>query len=207
MSFCNMFRNYQVKSHIKIVLIGDGATGKTSYFDRISNGDDINYRFNRRYNASKGCSVSQLTFDIDDNEITVHLFDTAGQEKFGKLRDSYLIGADGVILMYDITNRDTKRNVLSKWIPDLKNILRNTKERNYVPVIVVGNKNDKAHINGDSTKDEFKIRNSTLNGAYSKYGKIDHINISVKANDNIVEPLRWLIKNILFIKGEVSIKR
>jgi GTP-binding nuclear protein Ran len=125
------------KTNIKIALIGDGATGKTSYFERLVSGHLENYKFKKSYNATHSCNICQIEYSIGKHKIKIHLFDTAGQEKFGTLRDSYLFGVDGVILMYDLTQRDTKQNVVNKWLPEIKRILKTSKTKQYVPVIVI----------------------------------------------------------------------
>lgn len=193
------------QSLIKIALIGDGSTGKTSYFERILSGDNSDYKFNKHYDATKGCNICQIEFIIGKYPITVHLFDTAGQEKFGALRDSYLVGIDGVILMYDITDRTTKQNALTKWIPEVKNILIASRTNKYVPIMVVGNKSDKIDSIDTMTT---HLRISTLLGCYeSKFGEIDHCYISVKADENLMKPINWLLKYILSYYFNINVKK
>ncbi len=130
------------KTSIKIALIGDGGTGKTSYFNRVTMGDHPEYKFSKVYDATRGCNICQIEYMIGKYTITLHLFDTAGQEKYGTLRDSYLMGVDGIILMYDLGEKITKQNVLSKWIPDVKRVLTSSGNKVSVPIAVIGNKND-----------------------------------------------------------------
>lgn len=197
------------KQNIKIVIIGDGATGKTSYFERVSKINNICYKFSKYYNATQGCNICQIGFEVangnkNTNEITVHLFDTAGQEKFGLLRDSYIIGCDGVILMYDCTQEETKTNVLKKWIPEIKKILLSTKTKKYVPIIIVGNKIDK---NANNNINFYFDKNTLKNNYGPSYGTISHCLISVKSNDNLLEPLNWLLKIIIGPYSHVNITK
>jgi small GTP-binding protein len=197
-SIYESFRGAPSKKSLKIAIVGDGAVGKSCYFDRLAHGHNDEYRFSRNYNATIGCDVCQLVFKIGRHEVTVHLFDTAGQEKFGKLRDSYIMGADGVICMYDLTQRETKTNVMSKWIPDIMKTLDNSNCKNYVPVIVVGNKHDKVAALTSAQHDLLKIRSSALSGCYkSRYGSIAQCMMSVKADENLMNPINWLLQNIL----------
>lgn len=209
MSFYDSICGQPSKTHLKFVLLGDGATGKTSYFNRMCDGDDPDYTFEKKYIASQGCSVAQIGFNVGRHEITVHLFDTAGQEKFGQLRDSYLMGADGIILMYDITNKDTKRNVLSKWIPDITRVLKKTNEKKYIPIMVVGNKNDRSSKVKLEPYEMLGIRKSALVGAYASkhYGEIDHCIVSVKADENLMEPVSWLLKTSLSYYFPITVTR
>ena len=206
-SFLDLFHSPPKQKFIKIALIGDGSVGKTSYFERILFGDTDDYKFNKYYDATKGCNVCQIDYMIGQHTITVHLFDTAGQEKFGTLRDSYLIGVDGVIVMYDITNKATKQNVLTKWIPDIKRVLSASKCQKYVPIAVVGNKCDKMD-NADADVHVSSLRAATLNGYYgSNFGQIDHYYVSVKADENLMKPINWLLKNILSYYLNVNAKK
>lgn len=225
------FRCAPSKTSIKIVLLGDGATGKTSYFNRITSGDMDDYKFEKTYDATRGCNICQLEYTIGKYTVTVHLFDTAGQEKFGALRDSYLMGADGIILMYDL-DKDamaTKRNVLTKWLPEIKRVLNDSAVRSRIPIAIVGNKNDVINIAAlrcndphrpeliDITDEEMitntvGIRTSTLKGIYNsndnyKYGAIEHFYISVKADDNLIKPINWLLECILEYYLSVDVKR
>jgi small GTP-binding protein len=209
------FRFPPSKTSIKIVLIGDGATGKTSYFNRLIGSDNPDYKFNKVYDATRGCNICQIEYKIGKYPITIHLFDTAGQEKFGLLRDSYMSGADAIILMYDLSEPITKQNVLTKWIPEVKRLLTASRCTQYIPIAVIGNKNDKLINRNPISKDQIGgktfrshdsddiysipgIRKSTLLGAYeSKFGHIEHFYISVKADENLIKPINWLLRNVL----------
>jgi small GTP-binding protein len=209
------FRFAPNKSSIKIVLIGDGGTGKTSYFTRILSGDSDDYKFNKTYDATRGCNICQMDMTIGRYVVTLHIFDTAGQEKFGALRDSYLMGADGVILMYDLTAQDSIKNVLSKWLPEIKRIISKS-QSGTIPVAVVGNKNDRIDVDAIRCNDPkgrdlnfvsdsqmltntIGIRTATLRGTYeaNNYGPIEHFYISVKADENLINPINWLLTKIL----------
>lgn len=230
--FSNIFESFRCapsKKSIKIVLLGDGAIGKTSYFNRISSGDTDEYKFNKTYDATRGCNICQIEYTIGKYSITIHLFDTAGQEKFGALRDSYLMGADGIILMYDLTEITTKQNILTKWIPDIKRVLNDASVKTHIPVAIVGNKNDRIDITSLKCNDHERpelndltdehmltntlgIRSSTLKSAYNSQGTykgntIEHFYISVKADENLLTPINWLLENILEYYIPVDAKR
>jgi len=203
-------RRSPFKSSIKIALIGDGGTGKTSYFNRIASGNHPDYKFSKVYDATRGCNICQIEYTIGRYPITLHIFDTAGQEKFGALRDSYLMGADGIILMYDLTEKITKQNVLAKWIPEVKKILKNSGTKSFIPIAVVGNKNDR--IEEYDLKNAYDlpgIRLTTLTGAYSSSscGQIEHFIISVKSDTNLMSPINWLLKTVLAYIMPVNAKR
>jgi small GTP-binding protein len=74
---------------------------------------------------------------IDNNVVTVQLWDTAGQERFKSLIRNYYVNADGIILLYDVTNQSSFENV-SRW---MKDIYDNTQSKKIV-IYLIGNKID-----------------------------------------------------------------
>ena len=63
----------------QVVLIGDGGTGKTSFFSRVTCPDKTEYRFNREYKATHGFDLKEVIVPTDHGEIGMHVWDTAGQ--------------------------------------------------------------------------------------------------------------------------------
>ena len=180
------------KTHLKFTLIGDGATGKSSFFERMSDGASQGYKFKKKYDATIGCDVCQLEFTSNSKKIIIHLFDTAGQEKFGELRDSYILGSDGILIMYDISNMDTKHSV-TRWINNIKRISDENNIKN-IPIVVCGNKLDLKNKSGP--RELFEFRDSVLEGMYNTHGNIKAELISVKANKNLMNPIYYLIKQV-----------
>lgn len=70
----------------KCVLVGDGGTGKTTFVKRHMTGE-----FEKKYVATLGVEVHPLVFHTNRGKIRFNVWDTAGQEKFGGLRDGYYI--------------------------------------------------------------------------------------------------------------------
>ena len=100
----------------KLVLVGDGGVGKTTFVKRHQTGE-----FEKKYIPTLGVQVSQLSFHTTHGIITFNVWDTAGQERFGGLRDGYYLEADCAIIMFDVTSPATYRNV-STWHRDLKRV-------------------------------------------------------------------------------------
>ena len=161
---------------LKIALLGDSSTGKSSLFHRIASYKDSNYRFNKNYEATSTFNLKKIKFDTNHGEIKVHLWDTAGQEDKEDLRQCYIYGSDAVIILYDITEKKTIKNV-KKWLNDIMDSCGN------IPVIVVGNKIDKA--NDIPSLQEVKLRDARLYEMY-KSKRIKNNLISVKANIALV---------------------
>ena len=68
----------------KCVLIGSGGVGKTAFVQMLSNGNH-----EKRYVATRGVDVQQLKLNTTEGPVTFNIWDCAGQEKFGGLRDGY----------------------------------------------------------------------------------------------------------------------
>ncbi|KAH9261018.1 hypothetical protein BASA81_000722 [Batrachochytrium salamandrivorans] len=121
----------------KIVLIGDAGVGKSSLLLRFT--DD---RFEDGHLSTIGVDLRVKFVDIDKptpKRIKVTVWDTAGQERFRTLTASYFHKVQGLILVYDVTRRETFDN-LEMWNQEID---VNT-DGSPVVRILVGNKVDEA---------------------------------------------------------------
>ncbi len=87
------------------------------------------------FKATLGVEVHPLAFTTNLGPITFNVWDTAGQEKFGGLRDGYYIQGQCAIIMFDVTSRITYKNVPT-WHKDLVRVCEN------IPIVLCGNKVD-----------------------------------------------------------------
>ena len=87
------------------------------------------------YPATLGVEVHPLVFYTNRGAIQFNCWDTAGQEKFGGLREGYYIQSQCAIIMFDVTSRATYNNV-SSWHGDLVRVCEN------IPIVLCGNKVD-----------------------------------------------------------------
>merc|ERR1712154_604897 len=94
----------------KLVLIGDATVGKTSLLLRFA--DDC---FEDNYISTIGVDFRFRTLTIDGELVKLQIWDTAGQERFRTITSAYYRGADGIILIYDITNPSTFSHV-QDWL-------------------------------------------------------------------------------------------
>ncbi|XP_077995620.1 GTP-binding nuclear protein Ran-like [Glandiceps talaboti] len=162
-----------VAATFKIVVIGDGATGKTTFVTRHRTGE-----FQRKYIATVGAEVHQLTFYTNMGPVGFNVWDTAGQEKFGALRDGYYIGAHCAIIMFDVTSRVTYKNV-PHWHRDLVRVCEN------IPIVLCGNKVD--------VKDR-KVRAKQI--VFHRKKNIQYYDISAKSNYNYEKPFLWCLRKL-----------
>ena len=115
----------------KVLLLGNSNVGKSSLFLRFV--DDI---WNDTFVPTIGVDFKIKTFDIDEKKIKMQIWDTAGQERFKNIIASYYRGAHGILLLYDVTDKDSFKN-LNNWLIEIeKNANKN------VLKILIGNKTD-----------------------------------------------------------------
>ncbi|PGH28766.1 GTP-binding nuclear protein GSP1/Ran [[Emmonsia] crescens] len=158
----------------KLVLVGDGGTGKTTFVKRHVTGE-----FEKKYIATLGVEVHPLNFQTNLGAIQFDVWDTAGQEKFGGLRDGYYINGQCGIIMFDVTSRITYKNVPS-WHRDLVRVCEN------VPIVLCGNKVDVK---------ERKVKAKTI--TFHRKKNLQYYDISAKSNYNFEKPFLWLARKLV----------
>lgn len=123
----------------KIILIGDTNTGKTTICNTLS-GNNLP---NMQYQPTIGVDFNSIMKEVfTDKFIKIHLWDTAGQEKYRSIVNSYYRNTCGMILTYDITDSKTFNN-LEKWLNEVKPY-NNCKHHYRHPILLLGTKKDKA---------------------------------------------------------------
>merc|ERR1711962_26669 len=157
----------------KLVLVGDGGTGKTTFVKRHLTGE-----FEKKYIATLGVEVHPLTFYTNYGQIIFNCWDTAGQEKFGGLRDGYYIQGQCAIIMFDVTSRVTYKNV-PNWHRDLIRVCEG------IPIVLCGNKVDVK---------ERKVKAKTI--TFHRKKNLQYYDISAKSNYNFEKPFLWLARKL-----------
>jgi len=161
----------------KIVFFGDGCTGKSTMYHKIRDLKNEDYTFDKRYKATDEFDFMRVNIKTSIGDITIDLWDTAGQEnRGGKLRDAYLKGADGVLLFYDVSEKKSASNI-PEWLNQVKKVAPG------VPVAVVGNKSDK--LNDLDQCDSVKLRECNLQRDIGHH-LIKNFLISIKNDTHIV---------------------
>eukprot|EP01130_Rhizamoeba_saxonica_P009145 TRINITY_DN3714_c0_g1_i1.p1 TRINITY_DN3714_c0_g1~~TRINITY_DN3714_c0_g1_i1.p1 ORF type:complete len:215 (-),score=69.67 TRINITY_DN3714_c0_g1_i1:97-741(-) len=157
----------------KLLLVGDGGTGKTTFVKRHRTGE-----FEKRYMATMGVEVHPLKFFTNYGEIVFKVWDTAGQEKFGGLRDGYYIQGECAIIMFDVTSRMTYKNV-PNWHRDITRVCDN------IPMVICGNKVD--------IRDR-KVRAKQI--TFHRKKNLQYYEISAKSNYNFEKPFLYLARRL-----------
>ena len=139
---------------IKIITLGNSAVGKSSFILKYTDNS-----FSQEYLSTLGVDYKHKKIKLKNGkDVRVRIFDTAGQERFKSVSLSFIRKADGVILMYDISDLDSFKAV-DNWI---KSIRETGKEK--LPIILVGNKCDLSDnkrkislVEGQDKANEFQI--------------------------------------------------
>ena len=160
----------------KVLLIGDSGVGKSSlllkFTDRV---------FTDHYISTIGVDFKIQTLQLDDKIIKLQLWDTAGQERFRTITTSYYRGAHGIIIVFDITDKESFANIKT-WITEIDRFASDN-----VCKILIGNKSDLEKQREVSIEDAKELAN--------KY-KIDYIEASAKDSTNVQQLFVELTRQI-----------
>lgn len=116
---------------LKILTLGDSAVGKSAILIRYTQD-----RFHSNYLTTVGIDYQSKIIHYKNREIEMQIWDSAGQEKYRAISKQYYKKANGILLLYDVTSRESFQNI-KKWIRDINN---NIVMKPFL--ILVGNKID-----------------------------------------------------------------
>ncbi|CAE8608682.1 unnamed protein product [Polarella glacialis] len=159
----------------KMVLLGDWEVGKTALVRRLLTGE-----FQKLYRPTEGCEMSRLKLATSRGPVVFEVWDTAGLEQLGGLKDGYYVRADCAIVLFDVTNRESFSSV-QRWLQDFRRVA------GQVPVVVAGNKID--------LKDR-AVKAQESAGISRRHG-VQYYDLSVKSRFNLQAPLLWLVRRLL----------
>ena len=171
----------------EVLLLGNSNVGKSSLFLRFV--DDI---WNDTFVPTIGVDFKIKTFDIDEKKIKMQIWDTAGQERFKNIIASYYRGAHGILLIYDVTDKDSFKN-LSNWLIEIeKNASKN------VLKVLIGNKSD--------LEDKRVITINQGKEFADTYG-LKFLETSAKKNVNVNEAFETLGRELMQAADDKKITR
>ena len=119
------------KLDIKIITLGDSHVGKTSLIIKY-----IENKFSTTFVTTMGFDIKNKQITLKDGtEAKLMIFDTAGQERFKSLAENYIRKANGILLVYDISEKQSFQNI-ENWMESIR------ENSNESPIILIGNKSD-----------------------------------------------------------------
>ena len=166
----------------KILLLGNSDVGKSSLILRY-----VEQIWTDNFVPTIGVDFKVKTLEVNNKKIKMQIWDTAGQERFRNVISSYFRGSHGILLLYDITNRDSFKN-LDNWLIEIEkhasqNVLK----------ILIGNKNDLEN-DRDIKFDEGK--------AFANRNGMEFFETSAKMDTNVNEAFETLAKLMMEINTE-----
>ncbi|KAI0804624.1 ras-domain-containing protein [Irpex lacteus] len=165
--------------NVKLLLIGNSSVGKSSLLLRFS---DEQWLPEDEATATIGVDFRVHKMDVNGKKVKLSIWDTAGQERFRTITSSYYRGAQGIVLVYDVANRESFEG-LPKWFSELETYVSPA-----VVKIVVGNKVDK----------EFSRQVSYAEGEqFAKRMNSLFIEASAKTAVGVSEAFREVVEKII----------
>lgn len=115
----------------KITILGDIAVGKTSILSRYMTNE-----FNPAYRATVGVEFQVKNLRLDNNKVSLKIWDTCGEERYKSITRQYYRNTNGALLVFDLTNPKSLER-MNDWLMDLK-----SENQSDVVIFLVGNKSD-----------------------------------------------------------------
>lgn len=168
--------NHKYDHLFKLLIIGESGVGKTCLLLRFT--DDS---FTANHLTTIGIDFKIKIINLEDKQIKLQIWDTAGQERFRTITKTYYKGAHGIVLVYDVTDENSFKNIRN-WV---RQIEQNAQSN--VCKVLVGNKSDR-----EDRKVTFE-EGSKLAKEYN----MQFFETSAKSNYNVNETFTFLTKEIL----------
>ena len=165
---------------VKLLLCGNSGVGKTSIFKRY-----YENKFEGNYTTSIGIDFQTKEIKYNDKLYSVHLIDTAGEERFRSITSSYFRMAEYYLLVFDLTNKNSLM-ALPSWIESLKEHIEKPK------YIILGNKSDlEKNVIPDEEINE--VLNDKVN---LKINDENFLKVSAKTGENINKAFEYVLNII-----------
>jgi len=161
----------------KLLIVGDAGVGKSCLLLRFS--DHI---FTSNYISTIGVDFKIRTIDMEGKRIKLQIWDTAGHERFRTITSSYYRGAQGIIVVFDMTDVTTFNNV-KKWVKEIESFSGNS-----CVLLLVANKSD---------LEERRMVPYEEGKAYAEELKVPYLETSAKTDARVEEAFLGLAKRIL----------
>jgi small GTP-binding protein len=178
MNFANKEKEEDYYDYVcKVVLVGESGVGKTNILSRFCKDE-----FLANSTSTLGVEFATKIINIEDKKVRVQIWDTAGQEKYKAITNSYYINAKGALVIYDITKFSSFESI-EKWIDELRDVAGKD-----IIILLVGNKTDLKHLRAVAKEEgEEKAK---------KLGNLQYIETSAMNNTHIQDAFQNLTQSI-----------
>lgn len=169
------------KLAFKVCIFGAGGVGKTTLIRRF-----LTKIFEDDIKMTIGADFSVKNVEIEGKQVTLRIWDFAGEERFRVLLPSFAKGADGGIFMFDITRYSSLREI-NDWLSIFEYFVSETKMK--IPIIMVGGKSDLEDKRSIESEDALELS--------KKLNLQGYFECSAKTGNNIEEIFDHIAKIIL----------
>lgn len=175
-------KRQMAKRKLKVVMLGEGRVGKTSLLQRF-----LRNSFDEECpSTTKATMFANVKMEVCDTTVDVSIWDTAGQERFHALGPIYYRDAQGAVLAYDITDKDSFDKV-KIWLKELHTVVGEN-----IQVVIVGNK-------CDLERDRKVNKKEAEEWAVAHHAK--HFLCSAKLGLRVTDAFQGLVANIVKAGG------
>ena len=161
---------------IKILIVGDPGVGKSNFIYRYTKD-----KFSVNKLSTVGFESNIKEIEITEKKVIVQLWDSAGQEKYKSITKNLFTRVQGIIILYDITNKNSFINI-QNWIKLIK------ETNDSIPYVLAGNKCDLT--NQRAVEEEEAIK-------FSKENNINFMETSAKQDINIIDCVNSFVQKIV----------
>ena len=172
----------------KLVIIGDSGVGKSCILLRFA--DDT---FTDNYYSTIGVDFRFKCVDIGERKCKLQIWDTAGQERFKRVTSAYYRGADGIIIVFDQTDRESFNNV-QNWIDDISKYSTEEPAK-----LIIANKDD-------IPNERKSVKMEDISELEKKTG-LEVIKTSAKTGENIDYAFKKLTQKLLLERNNRILSR
>jgi len=183
-------------TRIKLVVVGDGAVGKTSLLISFQT-----KKFPASYVPTVFENYTAPMKHSDGSTILLHLWDTAGQEEYDRLRPLSYPNSDVVLLCFSTVNKASFEAIKIKWFPEVNHYIKT------VPKLLVGTKVD---LRDSGTQDphasEYEPVSTSEGESMAKdIGASRYVEVSAKTRKNLTKVFETAVDCVMAAKGGGSL--
>lgn len=179
----------QVINSYKIIVAGDTGTGKSSLIVKFTDNS-----FTNTFNSTIGVDFRTKALTVNGQIVRLYIWDTAGQERFKSITRSYYNTAEGIILTFDLTNKETFIT-LPTWLEEFEHY-----EKLSCPILLVGTKSDMYN-----SKQINRMEIEAFIESYTPKFNMQYIETSAKNGRGIHEAFYKMGEELLKIKTVIPI--
>jgi len=172
----------QTEVKFKIGLVGESGVGKSCLLVRWVDNDF--FTEDDKYTIGVDYKFKSVT--IKDKNVKLQIYDTAGQERFRTVTASFYRGAHGILLVYDITDKESFGTRVEEWLKEIKNYTPDN-----TPIVLIGNKCD---LESKRSVDQ------SIAKAFAEKHNLRFMETSAKDGTNVNDAFMLLAEKVVDVK-------